>query len=346
MTKSSFLFSAMAGCMLFSIMGCSKPGDDSEDIIGNWITSSDFDGNARSEAVTFTIGDKAYLTTGCTNRDRFNDLWVYDLDLKYWTRKADLPGVARNSATGFSIGTKGYVGTGYDGTNYLKDFWEYDPSANTWAPKADFGGTARYDAVGFTLGGNGYICSGTDGNYLKDLWKYTPGATAADPGTWEQKASIGGSKRAAASAFVLNNKAYVVSGNNNGVALNDLWSYEQATDTWTEKRKISDVSAESYDDGYSGISRYNASTFVMGGLAYLTLGENSGQVTTTWEYNDQTDLWTQKTTFEGSTRTGAVAFTLKDRGFVLTGRNGSLSSTVSYDNMFEFHPSQEQVDND
>lgn len=346
MIKSAILYSAMAGGLLFTMSGCTKAGDDSSDIIGNWVSASYFGGNARSEAVSFTIGDKAYLTTGCTNRDRFVDLWEYDLDKKYWTKKANFPGVARNSAVAFSIGGKGYVGTGYDGTNYLKDFWEYDPATDTWTQKADFGGTGRFDAVGFSLNGSGYICAGYDGNYLGDLWQYIPGATSADPGSWVQRASIGGYKRTAASVFVLNNKAYVVSGNNNGIALDDMWAYDQTTDSWTEKRRIINFSTESYDDNYSGLSRYNASAFVMGGLAYLTLGESSGQTATTWEYNDQTDQWTQKTSFEGSIRTGTVAFTLKDRGFVLTGRNGTLSSTVSYDNMFEFHPKEEQVDND
>lgn len=337
MMKTSFIFSLMAVSALVSIIGCSKASDSTTDIIGNWVTGSDFDGNARSEAVSFTIGDHAYLSTGSTDRQRFSDLWEYDIDKKYWTQKADFPGVARNSAIAFSIGEKGYVGTGYDGTNYLKDFYEYDPSTNTWTQKADFGGSARYDAVGFALNNNGYISCGVDGNYLKDLWQYTPGISASDPGTWIQKASIGGSKRTAASAFVLNGIAYVVSGNNNGGTLTDLWSYNASTDTWIEKRKIADLSDETYDDDYSGIARYNGIAFVMGSRAYL-----GGMTASTWEYNDVTDLWVQKTDFEGSVRTGAVSFTLNDRGFVLTGRSG----TTSYDNMFEFHPNEDQVDYD
>jgi N-acetylneuraminic acid mutarotase len=333
----------MATSCLFTILGCTKSSSDSSsDIIGNWITGSDFDGNARSEAVTFTINGNAYLTTGSTNRDRFADLWEYDINKKYWTQKANFPGAARNSAVAFVIGDKGYVGTGYDGNNYLKDFYEYDPSTHTWTQKADFGGTARYDAVAFSLDNNGYVSCGFDGNYLKDLWQYTPGANASDPGTWTQKASIGGTKRSAASSFVLNGIAYIVSGNNNGTVLNDLWSYDASTDTWTEKRKIANLSDDSYDDKYSGIGRYNAVCFVMNSRAYLTLGENPSMTSTTWEYNDATDLWVQKTDFEGSVRTGAVAFTLDDRGFVLTGRSG----TTSYDNMFEFHPNEDKVDND
>jgi N-acetylneuraminic acid mutarotase len=327
----------------FITQSCVKHTDSSDDdVIGNWSKSSDFDGNARSEAVTFVIGDYAYLTTGSTDRDRFKDLWEYNLSRQYWSQKADLPGTARNSAVAFSIGSKGYLGTGYDGSNKLNDFWEYDPSQNQWTQKADFSGSARYDAVGFAVNNKGYISCGFDGNYLKDLWEYTPGATSADPGTWSQKASIGGSKRSAASAFVINSKAYICSGNNNGSALNDLWMYDASSDSWTEKRKLTNVSDDSYDDDYSNISRYNGAAFVMGNYAFITTGENGSVISDTWMYDPASDVWTRETSFEGTARTGAAAFTLNNRGFVLTGRSGSLS----FDNAYEFHPSDEKNDDD
>ena len=337
MRKTS-VYALLSVMVLTGIGGCAKSGDDDDsDLGGNWIASSDFDGNARSEAVSFTIGTKTYLAMGTTSTNRFSDLWEYDNKLKYWTQKASLPASARNSAFAFSINGKGYVGTGYDGVNYLSDFWEYDPATDRWTQKKDFGGSARYDAVAFSLNNKGYVCSGFDGNYLKDLWEYNPSSD-----TWTQKASLGGSKRSAAMSFVLNGKAYVVSGNNNGSTLNDLWVYDGSADTWTQKRKISNSSDDSYDDKYSTISRFNGVAFIMGSKAYITGGENGSMVNTTWEYDDANDLWTEKTSFEGSPRTGAAAFSLENRGFVLTGRNGSLS----YDNMYEFHPGEEYNKND
>ena len=330
----------LGGALIFSTaiitQGCDASEDSSDDLVGNWKRSSDFDGNARSEAVTFTIGDQVYLTTGTTDRDRFKDLWEFNLVRQYWSQKADLPGVARNSAVGFAIGTKGYVGTGYDGSNRLNDFYEYDPSSNTWTQKADFIGSARYDAVGFSINNKGFISCGFDGNYLKDLYEYNPSSNS-----WTQKASIGGSKRSAAQVFVLNDKAYICSGNNNGSSLNDLWMYDSPSDTWTEKRKISNVSDEDYDDDYT-IQRSNGVCFTIGNYAFISTGENSSYISTTWQYDPVSDVWTQKTAFEGTGRVGAVAFTLNNRAFVLTGRSGSLS----FDNMYELDPTAEQNDDD
>src|SRR4030095_3796359 len=330
----------LGSCFILTsfFLSCAKsPGSDDDDVLGNWSRSSDFDGNARSEAVSFVIGQYAYLSTGTTDRDRFKDLWEYSLTRQYWSQKADLPGVVRNSAVSFAIGTKGYVGTGYDGTNKLNDFWEYNQTTNQWMQKANFAGTGRYDAVAFTVNGKGYVSCGFDGNYLKDLWQYDPSTDQ-----WTQKASIGGTKRSAATAFVLNNKAYICSGNNNGAALNDLWMYNDSTNTWTEKRKLTNVSSESYDDDYSNIPRYNAVSFIMGNYVFLATGENGNLISDTWMYDPSSDQWTKKTGFEGSARTGACAFSLSDRGFVVAGRSGSLS----FDNMYEFHPSDEKNSND
>lgn len=316
---------------------CSKSTDEDEELVGNWKRYDDFEGNARSEAVSFTIGDNAYVSTGSTNTDRFKDLWEYNLSRRYWIQKADLPGAARNSAVAFTIGTKAYVGTGYDGVSKLNDFWEYDPATNQWAQKANFAGSGRYDAAGFAIGTKGYVASGYDGNYLKDMWEYDP---VADQ--WTQKASVGGSKRSAAIAFIANDKGYICSGNNNGEILKDLWMYDPAANEWTEKKKIYNYSDETYDDDYGTISRQNGAAFTIDNYVYISSGENSSISSYTWQYDPVNDSWTPKTEFEGTGRTGAVAFTLNNRGFILTGRSGSLMM----DNMYELLPNDEQVDND
>ena len=155
--------------------------------------------------------------------------------------------------------------------------------------------------------------------------------------------SIGGSKRIRASSFVIDGVAYVVGGENNSETITDFWAYDAASDTWTEKREIANVSDEDYDDDYSTISRSYGVAFSMYGLGYFTCGENAGSGrSTTWEYNPSEDLWTERTSFEGGTRSEAVGFSLDNRRFVLTGKSG----TTQYDDMWEFFPTQECDSND
>ncbi len=334
------------------LMSCSN--NTATTLTGNWVKRTEFDGVARTEAISFVIGNYAYIGTGYDGTNRLNDFWLYDANANYWTQKASLPATGgsytlqpnglygRSSAVGFAIDTLGYITTGYDGYNRLNDTWQYSATLNKWTPKAAFAGTARYDAVGFSVSHLGYVSCGFDGNYDKDLWEYTP---ATD--SWIQRPSLGGSKRSGAVAFVYNNKAYVCTGTNNNVEVSDFWVFDGATKTWSQLRDIANTSTDNYDDLYTTIVRDNAVAFVMNNSkgvpkAYLTVGQNGSYLLKTWEYDFATDLWTEKTPYERSGRAGAVAFTVLGRGFVGTGKN----STLQLDDFDEWKPDDTYNAND
>src|SRR3972149_8899342 len=330
----AFVFSIL----LLSIPACEEEEDEEEeDLIGNWIKLSDFEGVARTDAVAFTIGNKAYVGTGYDGSNRLNDFWEYDPQLNNWTRKADFPGIPRNGAVGFGTDSKGYIGTGFDGTNRLNDFWEYDPVTNTWDSIANFGGTARYSAVAFAINNRGYGGPGYDGNYLKDIWEYDPST-----GQWSQRISLSGAKRRDAVAFVIEDKGYICTGINNGVYEYDFWEYDPTIDQWVKKRSIADVTEEDYDDDYTSITGTNKVAFSINGKGYIATGGAGTAGTAVWEYNPVSDSWVQKTSLEASGRVEAIGFSIGDLGYVTTGRN----SGYYFDDLWGFQPNSGQVDYD
>ena len=304
---------------------CKKPV---EELVGNWVKLSDLDGVPRTGAVGFAIGSKGYLGTGYDGTNRLNDFWEYDVTRNTWTQKADFPGAPRIGATGFGTDTKGYIGTGFDGKIRYNDFYEFDPIANAWTKKADFAGSARYDAVAMAIGNKGYVGTGYDVNNLKDIWEFNP---ATD--TWTQKTSIGGSKRRNATSFVIGAKGYVITGEDNNEYLSDLWEYDPGTDAWTKKRSIADVTTETFDDNYTTIVGVGKVGFTINGKGYLaTGGKTTG--TEVWEYTPSTDLWKEKTSFEGSTRQDGVGFAIANRGYVTTGK----AVSNYFDDIWAFDP--------
>jgi N-acetylneuraminic acid mutarotase len=311
----------------FLAVGC----EEDETVYGDWIRLGDFEGDARSDASSFSINNKGYLCGGYDGKDRLTDLWEYDATLDSWMQKADFPGTARTTATAFALDNKGYVGTGYDGDDYLNDFWEYDPATNVWTRKADFAGSARYGAISFGIDGNGYLGTGYDGKFLKDMWRYSPLDDA-----WTQIASVGGSKRNNATAFVSGGNAYVVCGVNNGSHITDFWKFDPGTETWTALRDISNKTDDDFDDEYN-IARANAVAMIIGNRVFITCGESGSLRSDTWEYDPATDLWEETSSFEGTARTGTLTIHTSTRSFVLTGR----SSTYRFDDMWEFLPDQE-----
>lgn len=321
---------------LFTLFSCSDDSDS--DLVGNWIKRSDFGGPVRAFASSFVIGRKAYVVGGFygTRNQRLNDIWEFSIDQGYWTQKADFPGAARNAAFAFASEDKGYYGTGTDAVNFYSDFWEFDPVNNEWTQKADFPGGARYGVTAFYLKGIGYAGTGFDTNYQMDFYKYN---AAAD--IWETSPSIQGTKRTNATSFVIDNKAYVVGGLANGAYPTDFWMFDPDTQAWEQKAQIADKTDDDFDDDYTTITRLNTVSFVINGLGYLATGETGSLNSYTWEYNPISDRWTERTSFEGSARTGAVGFSIDERGFVLTGRGSTTTTTLYFDDMWEFKPRDE-----
>ncbi|MFT3935619.1 MAG: kelch repeat-containing protein [Chitinophagaceae bacterium] len=331
-----------------TISSCNKSSTQADNTIGNWVTRSTFDGVGRNGAITFTIGDTAYVGTGYGGNAltggtaQLGDMWKYDVDHNYWIQRASLPtGAGRREAVAFSTSTKGYITTGYDGVNKLKDTWEFDPSQNAWTKKADFPGAPRVDAVAFGLNNKGYVTTGNDNTNtdVKDFWMYDPATDA-----WTQKTSLGGTKRSGATSFVYNNQAYVVGGTNGGAAVTDFWMYDPTADKWTEKRAVANLSTDTYDDSYGTlISRSGAVAIVIGDKAYLCTGILGGALQkSVWQYDFATDLWVVRTPWEGLARTQAIGFTLKNRGFLGLGKD----NTYYFDDFREFLPTETYDAND
>jgi hypothetical protein len=361
------LLSLMSLGVLFS---CSKASLDYTQN-GNWVSRAIFKGVPMAYGTSFVIGGNAYVGTGynpTTPNTRLATMYQYTpspinknlatgYDSAYgaWSQVADFAGVGRSNAVGFSIGGLGYLGTGTpDGFTPLSDFYSFDPVANHWTKIADLGTPTqtfpRVDATTFSFQGQavdtaGYVLTGTDYNYFfGDVWRYSPATQS-----WTQEADMPGSKRSQAVTWVYKGNGFLLTGftpgsqwTAGGNACYDFWRYTPGTQTWTRLRDIFNTNAsQTYDDGYTNIVRYHAAAFVITGTAngdkgYLTTGANGTVYNYTWEYDFATDLWIEKTPYEGSARQGAVGFNIGDRGFITTGISGNTAN----DDMREFFPNQ------
>jgi len=338
------LVSASYVLSLAILAGCScKEPHLSPTQIGNWLESAEIRGVPRSNAVSFTIGDIAYVGTGYNStvspgriNDRLNDFWSFNTD-SGWKQVQSLPAPPRSNAVAFGLGSFGYVGTGYDGVKMYNDFYQYDPSLNQWTIKNTFPGEARYDAVGFAVKGNGYIGTGYNGNWLNDFYQYDP-----QQDKWVLTIGTSGdlSKRRGATVFVYHDKAYLLGGSRDASMTKDFWSFDPTQPApWLRLGDLINDNTSTKDDGYTDIQREYAVTFVNGDSAYLTLGENIQPLATTWVYDFVHDQWARRTAYHRQVRVGAVAFTIKGRSFVGTGGPGP-NSTMTYDDFDEFLPNQ------
>lgn len=169
-------------------------------------------------------------------------------------------------------------------------------AGNPWTQKADFPGYKRSDAVGLSINGKGYIGLG---HYLTDFWEYDP-----TNNSWTQKANPGSDKQIHAIGFEINGKGYIGYG-----LYSDFWEYNPTTDSWSQKANFGD-----------GMSRSRTVGFSINGKGYIGTGmDSSGDVeykNDFWEYDPESNLWTQKADFGGVGRTNAIGFSINDKGYI------------------------------
>ncbi len=190
-----------------------------------WTQMANLPGPGRGLAGSFSVNGKGYVGTGQQTGPALQDLWEYNPGTNSWVQKGNFPGVARQDIDRavFTIGNFAYWGTGTDGWNGLDDFWQYDPATDTWTQKANYP-AKRFGLTGFSICGMGYLGFGEDMPSYVDhntFYTYDPAAN-----TWTAVASCPGTGRCDAPAMVINNKAYLGTGNNfNTSVLKDWWEF-------------------------------------------------------------------------------------------------------------------------
>jgi len=150
-----------------------------------------------------------------------------------WTAGAPMPTAVWNSAVGVLKGQIYVVGGNNANGAIIADTQIYNPATNTWSIGASLptplsgGSGAVVKNVLYVMGGN----SGS--GYSNALWAFN-----LKTKTWSPKAAIPIALQDAGAA-VENNIIYLVGGNSTeNLRSNAVYSYNPATDTWTEEAPL------------------------------------------------------------------------------------------------------------
>lgn len=214
-------------------------------------------------SAAFSIGNKAYITTGGGSYGLNYQTFEWDQGTNVWTTRAAFPaGRGRMSAVGITIGNRGYIGTGFNLAEIaLNDFFEFDPFTNNWSQKASMPGTGRSYATAFAIHDKIYVGLGNNGStYLKDWWEYTPSTDS-----WRRMEDLAGDARTGAMGFSVNGKGYIIGGIGYTLKpLNDIWEFDPILNTWTRL------------DRFPGSGRGYGISFVINNGGYIAAGTSAG----------------------------------------------------------------------
>ena len=384
MKRYKWVFLILVSGVIYSCKGTSE-----EELVGDWQRRQGVHGSGRCHAATFIIAEKGYLISGYNGSNvLLSEVQEFDpeaSDKGVWKEMPDLPNEipARQQAIGFSVRGKGYIGTGWsfalnaDKDSTLRDFWQFDPTKydrdnnvykeGAWEEVAPLPvGKNRRGAIAFSLKINGeefgFVGCGYTGEpkrvSLQDFWMFDPTGTTIDggktyKGEWTPLDGYGGGKRAGASVFVIDNKAYICVGEHNSNNITDFWMFDPnaSGNKWVQLMQMADANKdEDYDDDYGSLRRAYGAAFVA-----KVSGESRGHIvcgklissatSTNWEYNhnpvnENGDLWAQRTQFynhmSGNGREGMISFSFASgRAFVGLGKSGA---NYYADDLWEFIP--------
>jgi len=189
-----------------------------------------------------------------------------------------------------------------------------DNITGNWSIAPDFKGDSRSEAASFVIDDIAYVLTGTSKNgTYNDIYAFD-----VTNGNWTKRTPLPATPRNSAVAFAINGKGYIGTGyqgdfksDNN---LKDFWEYDPVAQTWTEK------------DSLPGDARYDATVFVINGKAYVCGGYDGNKAFNDCFEFDPTQpkgyQWKEKASFPHKTY-AAVAFTLNNMGYIVTGTNNA-----------------------
>jgi len=305
--RSSLIFILFVSILVFTQCKDPQPPGPQE-LDGEWTKLSDPGFTERVDAVSFVLGNKAYVGTGKNGNTYLNDFHAFNGTS--WSPIASLPGNERSGAVAFVANGKAYVGLGQSQTtggqqSVYQDFWMYDPTSNSWSAAPSFLGQPRYLAAAFEAGGQGYVATGinANANRLEDVWRFN-----ADNNVWVQMDDFPGGVRINSIGTGILDNGFLFGGTDN----DDIWEYNHALDTWTKRL---DIDAPSRDGSI---------LFTIGSKSYYGMGSGNGSYYTDfYKFDFHAYLLTEQKEFPGTGRKDAIGFSLDNNGYLLMGGNNS-----------------------
>lgn len=184
-----------------------------------------------------------------------------------------------------------------------------------WSQKANFPGTGRYLAASFSIGTKGYLGIGypdvTMTSPFKDFWEWDQTTNI-----WTKKADYPGASGGVVANFSIGSKGYIATGQSNfeNGFTNELWEYNPATDAWTQKASLPSTPERAWGVGFS----IGTKGYIGTGTKDVSLPGDS-YFQDFWEWDQTTDIWTQKANFGGTARSYAIGFSIGTKGYIGTG---------------------------
>ncbi len=152
------------------------------------------------------------------------------------------------------------------------------------------------------------------------LFFFTHQAGAQD--YWFPRDTVKGSPKSASCAVSLSQVGLLIGGLDDFGFKRKMYSYSPFQDDWDEEVSLGGASGDGLERGSACAFSLNHENIQK---AYVCLGQTQtvAYMKDLWEFNPQTETWSQKANFSGSARRQAVCFTSANVAYIGTGESAS-----------------------
>ena len=166
-----------------------------------------------------------------------------------------------------------------------------------WESVASLPMDERHHPVTFSIDGIGYVLTGSTPSTFatNDFARYIP-----DMDAWETMDDFPGPARSFSYGIAYEGKGYVGFGRNLDQHLNEMWSFDPQTGEWNE---LAVCPCQ---------GRTHPAFLEAGGVIYVGLGNNNGDLKDWWAYTIANDSWKEIAEFPGPQRHHPYQFTIDD----------------------------------
>lgn len=277
-----------------------------------WVKSSDFPGEARSNPLSFTYNGKGYFGLGRNSINQsvenLKDFWTFDPATSAWTRLNDCP---FTFITGLSskclVGSILYVFKEYS-------LYSYDINLDSWQFICNTGGISLFSESCFSIDNKAFFFNKSN----SELYEYVP----QDKIFSKKSAIISGYLNWGLSeTFVINNEAYLLHKNDTKV---EVYHYISQSATW--EKKIEKTFSNQAFTSASFIVTIDNSVFIGQSTSFtLSSLDDNATVTTqapssnVWKYDCLKNEFIQGVSLPGDFRAQSGCFSFNNTGYVISG---------------------------
>jgi N-acetylneuraminic acid mutarotase len=282
-----------------------------------------------------SINGKTVLFGGRSNKypnDLLYDTWSYDLSANLWTNlnpqtmptTPDGPVMAFDQRHGEVV-----LSGGADSAGLRNDLWSYNITLNNWTKRSDRPAARDGHAMVYDSAWSNIVLFGgwNSGTCFNDTWTYNVTAN-----TWKEMHPPLAPEPRVNHAMVydeMRHETILFSGLYGSDRWQDTWTYNQTTDTWTDKAPAAMPPPRAFHA--MAYDRKNGVAILFGGT-----GQNN-VLSDTWAYDPGANKWTEMKPAQSPTARDSHAMAYDPDGgrIVLFGGNGFggiiFSDTWGYD---------------